>query len=46
MNHQAILITLFVLSAVLEIDRWLLCHSDFIGTVTNPLTGAVRMLSW
>jgi len=33
-------------SAVLENDRWLLCHSDFIGTVTNPLTGAVRMLSW
>ena len=33
-------------SAVLENDRWLLCHSDFIGTVTNPLTGAIRMLSW
>ena len=33
-------------SAVLENDRWLLCHSDFIGTVTNPLTGAVRTLTW
>jgi len=33
-------------SAVLENDRWLLCHSDFIGTVTNPLTGAIRALSW
>jgi len=33
-------------SAVLENDRWLLCHSDFIGTVTNPLTGAMRMLTW
>lgn len=33
-------------SAVLENDRWLLCHSDFIGTVTNPLTGEVRMLTW
>ena len=33
-------------SAVLENDRWLLCHSDFIGTVTNPLTGEVRALTW
>jgi len=33
-------------SAVLENDRWLLCHSDFIGTVTNPLTGVIRMLTW
>jgi len=33
-------------SAVLENDRWLLCHSDFIGTVTNPLTGAIRALTW
>lgn len=33
-------------SAVLENDRWLLCHSDFIGTVRNPLTGAVRSITW
>jgi hypothetical protein len=33
-------------SAVLENDRWLLCHSDFIGTVANPLTGEVRSLNW
>ncbi|MBS1819227.1 MAG: IPT/TIG domain-containing protein [Acidobacteria bacterium] len=33
-------------SAVFENDRWLLCHSDFIGSVTNPLTGAVRALTW
>jgi hypothetical protein len=33
-------------SAVLENDRWLLCHSDFIGTVTNPLTGEVKSVSW
>jgi len=33
-------------SAVLESDRWLLCHSDFIGTVTNPLTGEVRAVTW
>jgi hypothetical protein len=33
-------------SSVLENDRWLLCHSDFIGTVTNPLTGEVRSVTW
>ena len=33
-------------SAVLENDRWLLCHSDFIGTVTNTLTGETRSLVW
>jgi hypothetical protein len=33
-------------SAVLENDRWLLCHSDFIGTATNPLTGEIRSVSW
>ncbi|MFN7915176.1 MAG: IPT/TIG domain-containing protein [Vicinamibacterales bacterium] len=33
-------------SAVLENDRWLLCHSDFIGTVTNPLTGEIKAMRW
>lgn len=33
-------------SAVLENDRWLLCHSDFIGTVTNTLTGEMRSMTW
>jgi len=33
-------------SAVLENDRWLLCHSDFIGTVTNTLTGEMRSITW
>jgi hypothetical protein len=33
-------------SAVLENDRWLLCHSDFIGTSRNALTGEIRALSW
>ena len=33
-------------SAVLENDRWLLCHSDFVGTVTNTLTGEVRSITW
>ncbi len=33
-------------SAVLENDRWLLCHSDFIGTVTNTLTGEIRSITW
>ena len=33
-------------TAVLQNDRWLLCHSDFIGTVTNTLTGEVRSMTW
>jgi hypothetical protein len=33
-------------SAVLENDRWLLCHSDFIGTVTNPVTLQKRSVIW
>ena len=33
-------------SAVLENDRWLLCHSDFIGTATTTLTGETRSLTW
>jgi hypothetical protein len=33
-------------SAILENDRWLLCHSDFIGTVTNALTGEIRAITW
>lgn len=33
-------------SAVLENDRWLLCHSDFIGTVRNPLTGMTQSITW
>ncbi len=33
-------------SAVLENDRWLLCHSDFIGTSRVGLTGELRMVSW
>ncbi|MFN7915175.1 MAG: IPT/TIG domain-containing protein [Vicinamibacterales bacterium] len=33
-------------SAVLENDRWWLCHSSFIGTSRNPLTGEVRALRW
>ena len=33
-------------SAVLENDKWLLCHSDFIGTSTNLLTGEVKALRW
>lgn len=33
-------------SAVLENDRWLLCHSDFIGSSRNTLTGEIRSLAW
>ena len=33
-------------TAVLENGRWYLCHSDFAGTVTNPLTGLTRHVTW
>lgn len=33
-------------SAVLENDRWLLCHSDFIGNAVNTLTGEMRSITW
>jgi hypothetical protein len=33
-------------TAVLENSRWYLCHSDFSGTVTNPMTGATRHVVW
>jgi IPT/TIG domain len=33
-------------TAVLESNRWRLCHSDFIGTSTNPLTGFTRLVEW
>lgn len=33
-------------SAVLENDRWLLCHSDFIGTVVNTVTGEMLNVVW
>jgi hypothetical protein len=33
-------------TAVLEGNRWFLCHSDFRGTVTNPTTGLTRHVIW
>ena len=33
-------------TAVLENNRWRLCHSDFTGTSTNPLTGFTRLVEW
>jgi hypothetical protein len=33
-------------TAVLENNRWRLCHSDFEGTATNPLTGISRRVEW
>jgi hypothetical protein len=33
-------------SAVLENNQWRLCSSRFSGTVTNPLTGATRLVEW
>jgi hypothetical protein len=33
-------------SAVYEDSRWFLCHSDFQGTVTNPLLGSTRYVIW
>lgn len=33
-------------SAVLENDKWLLCHSDFIGTSRKALTGELTAVSW
>jgi hypothetical protein len=33
-------------TAVLENNRWRLCHSDFEGTATNPLTGLSRHVEW
>jgi hypothetical protein len=33
-------------TAVLENNRWRLCHSDFSGTATNPLTGFTRFVQW
>ena len=33
-------------TAVLENNRWRLCHSDFDGTATNPLTGLSRHVAW
>ena len=33
-------------TAVLENNRWLLCHSDFAGTSTNLTTGITRLVSW
>lgn len=33
-------------TAVLENNRWRLCHSDFDGVATNPLTGVSRHVSW
>ena len=33
-------------TAVLENNRWLLCHSDFEGTETNLTTGVTRYVQW
>jgi hypothetical protein len=33
-------------TAVLENNRWLLCHSDFEGTATNLTTGITRAVTW
>jgi IPT/TIG domain-containing protein len=33
-------------TAVLENNRWRLCHSDFDGIATNPLTGISRHVEW
>jgi hypothetical protein len=33
-------------TAVLENNRWLLCHSDFEGTETNLTTGLTRYVQW
>jgi hypothetical protein len=33
-------------TAVLENNQWRLCHSDFAGVSTNPLTGARTLVSW
>lgn len=33
-------------TAVLEGNRWSLCHSDFRGTVTDLTTGLTRQLIW
>ena len=33
-------------SAVYEENRWLLCHSDFQSTVTDPLLGTTRYVIW
>ena len=33
-------------SAVLENDRWLLFHSDFIGVTRKGLTGELKAVSW
>lgn len=33
-------------SAVFENDRWLLCHSDFIGKTVKGLTGEIRSVTW
>lgn len=33
-------------TAVLESNKWHLCHSDFDGTATNPLTGISRHVEW
>jgi IPT/TIG domain len=33
-------------TAVLESNRWRLCHSTFDGVARNPLTGASRLVRW
>jgi IPT/TIG domain-containing protein len=33
-------------TAVLENNRWLLCHSDFEGAETNLTTGVTRYVQW
>jgi len=33
-------------TAVLENNRWLLCHSDFKGTAVNPTLGTTRFVTW
>jgi hypothetical protein len=33
-------------TAVLESNRWRLCHSDFEGTSTNLLTGVTTLVQW
>lgn len=45
-GHREITDGIDYVSAVLENDRWLLCHSDFIGTARNALTGQVQSVAW
>lgn len=45
-GHREVTDGIDYVSAVLENDRWLLCHSDFIGTSTNLLTGEIKAMRW